>query len=183
MLQTCPRNLFDRKGVFTLEAIEMDAEELELELIDGGAEDVEQEGDVYIITTSFEDFGNMQKKLEEMNIEPKSAEVQRVPNTTTALDVNGAQSALKMVDALEDDDDVQSVFHNLEMTDDLAVAAFGNSDFRSAMAPVTRGKGRVFRISNELRAESLTSIPRRAACSGFLAKSCSPCLYPPSIRT
>lgn len=116
--------LFDRKGIFTISTEERDIEELELELIDGGAEDLDhdQEENELIITVAFEDFGNMQKKLEDLNIEPKNAVLERIPSTTTTLTVHDAKKVLNLVDSLEDDDDVQNVFHNLEMTDELAVA-------------------------------------------------------------
>lgn len=111
--------LFDRKGVFTVPQAEHDPEELELELIDAGIEEFEAEDDVFIITCALEDFGNLQSKLEELNIEPESAELQRIPNNTKELDVDTAKSLLGLIEAFEDDDDVQSVYHNLEMTTEL----------------------------------------------------------------
>ncbi|MDX2414228.1 MAG: YebC/PmpR family DNA-binding transcriptional regulator [Bacteroidales bacterium] len=112
--------LFDRKGIFSLNILEgMDMDELELELIDAGAEDIEIE-DIITVSSALEDFGNLNKKFEEMSIEPISAELQRIPNDTKTLDLESAKSVLRLVDALEDDDDVQNVFHNLEMTDELA---------------------------------------------------------------
>ena len=117
--------IFDQKGVFTINSSaveEMDTDELELELIEGGAEDVEHVEDKLIITTAFEDFGLMQKKLEELNIEPKSANLERFPTSTTALSVSDAKVALHLIENLEEDDDVQNVFHNLEMTEELEAA-------------------------------------------------------------
>ncbi|MDR2009403.1 MAG: YebC/PmpR family DNA-binding transcriptional regulator [Bacteroidales bacterium] len=115
--------LFDRKGVFELEKPEnIDFEELELELIDAGAEEIEIEDNTITITSAMEDFGNINKKLEELNINVTNAELQRIPNDTKELPVNEAKSVLKLIEILEDDDDVQKVFHNLEMTDELAEA-------------------------------------------------------------
>jgi transcriptional/translational regulatory protein YebC/TACO1 len=94
-------------------------DELELELIDGGAEEIEVD-DVITVTCAIEDFGNLNRKLEGMGIEPISAELQRIPNDTKTLDLDAAKSVLRLLDTLEDDDDVQNVFHNLEMTDELA---------------------------------------------------------------
>ncbi len=113
--------LFDRKGIFTLMSADHDLEELELELIDGGAEeiDVDQALGEITVTVAFEDFGVMQKKLEDLNIEPQSATLERIPTTTTTLSVSDAKTALALIDSLEDDDDVQNVFHNLEMTSEL----------------------------------------------------------------
>ena len=111
--------LFDRKGIFTVPIGELDEEEFELEMIDAGAEDIELEDGFFSITTAMEDFGNMQKKLEEMGIEPESAELQRIPHETVKLELEDARKILKVIEAFEDDDDVQKVFHNLEITDEL----------------------------------------------------------------
>jgi len=112
--------LFDRKGIFTINPVEgLDMDELELELIDGGAEEIEMD-EIISVTCAIEDFGNLNKKLEEMGIEPVSAELQRIPNDTKSLDLESSKGVLKLIDALEDDDDIQYVFHNLEMTDELA---------------------------------------------------------------
>ena len=113
--------IFERKGVFTipLSAISMDEEEFEMELIDGGAEEFEKEDDVMMVYSSFEDFGSMQKKLEELGIEVQNAEVQRIPNTTVELDIHAAKTIMNMMERFEDDDDVTSVYHNLELSDEL----------------------------------------------------------------
>jgi len=114
--------LFDRKGVITVPKADFDPEEFELEIIDAGAEEIDDERDVYIITTALEDFGNVQKKLEEMGIDPENAELQRIPNNTKTLDVNSALKVLKIIDEFEEDDDVQNVYHNLEITDEMMKA-------------------------------------------------------------
>lgn len=116
--------LFDRKGVFSVgekavEAREMDEEEFMMELIDAGAEDVEQEEGFFNIYTAMEDFGSMVKKLEELGVEAENAELQRIPKTTVKLDKDAAQGVMKLIDAFEDDDDVQNVFHNLELTEEM----------------------------------------------------------------
>jgi YebC/PmpR family DNA-binding regulatory protein len=111
--------IFERKGVFTLPIGTLDEEELTLDLIDGGAEDVVKEDEVFLVYTSFEDFGTMHKKLEELELEPESAEVQRIPTTTKELNVGEAKQILKLAEKFEDDEDVQNVYHNLEITDEL----------------------------------------------------------------
>jgi YebC/PmpR family DNA-binding regulatory protein len=111
--------LFERKGVFVIPKGELDQDEFELEMIDGGAEDIEVDDDFFTVTTAMEDFGNMQKKLEEMNIEPENAELQRIPHDTVELEKENALKILKVIDLFEDDDDVQKVFHNLEITDEV----------------------------------------------------------------
>ena len=114
--------MFDRKGVFSVTKGDFDIEEFELEIIDAGAEDFEVEDDKIIITTALEDFGNVQKKLEELKIEAENAELQRIPNDTKVLGIEDAKQIMAIIDAFEDLDDVQNVFHNLEMTDELAEA-------------------------------------------------------------
>lgn len=114
--------LFDRKGVFEIPQGDIDEEEFELEMIDAGAEDMELEEGVFTITCALEDFGSCQKKLEELNIEPEKAELQRIPTTTKETDVETARSVMTMIEAFEDDDDVQAVYHNLELTDEIAEA-------------------------------------------------------------
>jgi YebC/PmpR family DNA-binding regulatory protein len=117
--------IFDRKGIFTLanEALEgKDLDEVEMELIDGGAEEVERNDQGLEVTTAFEDFGNMQKKLEEIQIEAASAELQYIPHSTTALGVEESRQVLAAIEKFEEDDDVNNVFHNLELTDELLEA-------------------------------------------------------------
>ncbi|NQU31997.1 MAG: YebC/PmpR family DNA-binding transcriptional regulator [Bacteroidetes bacterium] len=112
--------MFERKGVFIVPVGDIDQDEFEMELIDAGAEEMELADDGFFhITTSLEDFGAMQKKLEELKIEPESAELRRNPTDTKVLDIEDALRIMKTIDLFEDDDDVQNVFHNLEFTDDL----------------------------------------------------------------
>ncbi len=111
--------LFDRKGVFTIPQQNLNLENFELEVIDAGAEDFEVENGIITITTSMEDFGSMMKKLEELNIEPENAELQRIPKETVTLDVEKAKKVMRLIDIFEEDDDVTNVFHNLELTDEI----------------------------------------------------------------
>jgi YebC/PmpR family DNA-binding regulatory protein len=113
--------IFDRKAVFTFSAsqIEMDLEELEMELIDAGLEELENDEGTLTVTSDFTDFSNMQKQLESMNIELESSELQRFPNNTKSFDLEDAKLVLKLIDKLEEDEDVQNVFHNMEMGEEL----------------------------------------------------------------
>ncbi|MCF8233484.1 MAG: YebC/PmpR family DNA-binding transcriptional regulator [Bacteroidales bacterium] len=112
--------LFDRKGIFLIPADNVtDKEEFELEMIDAGAEDIEEEEGFITVATSMEDFGNMQKKLEEMNIEAESQKLERIPHERVSLDKESAKKILKVIETFEDDDDVQNVYHNLEVTDEV----------------------------------------------------------------
>jgi len=114
--------MFERKGIISLAAEELDPEEFELELIDAGVEDIELEDGVFMITTPMEEFHNVQKKLEEMGLEPDSAELQRIPNDTVDLPLEQAVQIMKIVEEFEDDDDVQAVSHNLNVTDEVSEA-------------------------------------------------------------
>ena len=113
--------IFDRKAIFTFSEsqLEMDLEELEMELIDAGLEELENDEGILTVTTDFSDFSNMQKQLESMNIELESSELQRFPNNTKNLVAEEAKSVLKLIDKLEEDEDVQNVFHNMEMTEEV----------------------------------------------------------------
>lgn len=112
--------LFDRKGVFVIQNNgSFDIEEFELEMIDAGAEDFEENDNLIMLTTVLEDFGSVSKKLEELGVEPESQELQRIPHNTTTLSNSDAKKVLHLVERLEDDDDVQKVYHNLEITSEL----------------------------------------------------------------
>jgi len=110
---------FKKMGVFKLKPEGINQEELELELIDHGLEEMgegtgENNETVLVIRVAFNDFGKMQKALEEKNLTPLSAEVEWIPTTTVQLPEDQAQEVLKLVDKLEQDEDVQKVFHNLQ---------------------------------------------------------------------
>lgn len=111
--------IFDRKGVFVLpKKADMDLEMLEMELIDAGLEEMEVDDEYITLYTAMEDFGAMVKKLEDMKLEVENAELQRIPNTTKALDEESMRKVLKIVDLLEEDDDVQAVYHDMEIPED-----------------------------------------------------------------
>lgn len=111
--------LFDRKGIFTVPKADIDQDTFEMELIDAGAEDIELEDEFFTVTTAMEDFGSMMKKLEELGIEPESASLQRIPKEAVKLDADSARKVMKLIDMFEDDDDVQNVYHNLEISEEL----------------------------------------------------------------
>jgi YebC/PmpR family DNA-binding regulatory protein len=108
--------VFTRKGVFAFDKAGLaawDLEELELELIDHGLEDLAVDDELVYLYTAFTDFGTMQKALEELKLEAKSAELQYLPSTYVDLDEDQAKDVLDLIDRLEGDDDVQNVYHNL----------------------------------------------------------------------
>jgi len=110
---------FRKMGVFKLKPERLDAESLEFELIDHGLEEMgegsgENNEPVLVLRTAFSNFGNMQRALEERKITPLSAEMEWIPSTTIELPESQAEELLKLVDKLEQDEDVQKVFHNLQ---------------------------------------------------------------------
>lgn len=105
--------MFERKGVFKFDPDKLDLDELELDLIDAGADDIERGEEETIVYTKFTEFGHMQKYLESKNLEPKSSELHYIPATTKELTEEQQDEVLKCVEALEGDDDVQNVYHNL----------------------------------------------------------------------
>lgn len=110
---------FKKMGVFKLKNEGVNPEDLELELIDFGLEELGESTndtgeEILVIRCAFNDFGNMQKALEEKNIATISAEVEWIPLNLVELGEEEAQEVLKLVDKLEQDDDVQKVFHNLK---------------------------------------------------------------------
>jgi YebC/PmpR family DNA-binding regulatory protein len=108
--------IFDRKGIFTFALPDnKDEEEMMLEIIDAGAEDVEIEDGYVTVTTEMEDFGNVNKKLDELDIETETAELQRIPKTHVDLADDDFVKVMKFIDLLEDNDDVQKVYHNIEI--------------------------------------------------------------------
>ena len=114
--------LFDHKGVFTINREGVNMEEVELELIDAGADDIEADEDMITISCAKEDFGNLNKKLNEIGIEPENAGLMRIPNDLKSLDVESAKKFMRFVEALEDDDDIQNVYHNLQITEEIEAA-------------------------------------------------------------
>lgn len=105
--------MFERKGIFKFDPSKLNLDELELDLIDAGAEEIQKEEDEVIIYTKFTDFGAMQKFLETKKLEPKSSELQYIPNSTKELSEKEQDEVMECVTALEADDDVQNVYHNL----------------------------------------------------------------------
>jgi YebC/PmpR family DNA-binding regulatory protein len=110
---------FKKMGVFKLKTEGLNQEDLELELIDAGLEEMgegtgENGETILVLRTAFNDFGNMQKALEEKKITPITAEVEWIPSTPMELPEGQAEDVLKLVDKLEQDEDVQKVFHNLK---------------------------------------------------------------------
>ncbi|NQY67457.1 MAG: YebC/PmpR family DNA-binding transcriptional regulator [Flavobacteriales bacterium] len=111
--------LFSRKGVFAVQQGNWTEDDFMMEVIDAGAEEVELEEGIFNITTALEDYGKMQSKLEDLGAEVDSSEVERIAGELVEVDAENAQKVMSLIDALEEDDDVQNVFHNMELSDEL----------------------------------------------------------------
>lgn len=111
--------LFDHKSVFKIKAKEgVSLEDLELELIDYGVDELEADGEEIVLYGEFESFSNVQKYLEENGFEIESAEFERIPNDTKEVTEEQRASIEKLLEKFEDDEDVQNVFHNMKEADD-----------------------------------------------------------------
>jgi YebC/PmpR family DNA-binding regulatory protein len=108
--------LFERRGVILVDAERADEDELTLAAADGGAEDVEQDGSSFRVTSPPESLSTVREAVEAAGIEVDSAELTMVPKTTVSLeDENAAKKTLRLIDALEENDDVQEVYSNFDI--------------------------------------------------------------------
>ena len=107
--------LFDHKCVFKIEPKEgVSLEDLELELIDYGVDEIEMDDDGIVLYGEFKSYSDIQKYLEENNYEIHSAEFERIPHDTKVLDDEQRAQIEKLIEKFEEDEDVQNVFHNME---------------------------------------------------------------------
>ena len=109
---------FKKMGVFKLKPENVNIEELELELIDFGLEEMGEGSDengeaIIVLRSAFTDFGNLQKALEDKNIATISAELEWIPTVTVPVTDEQAEEISKLIERLEQDDDVSKVFHNM----------------------------------------------------------------------
>jgi YebC/PmpR family DNA-binding regulatory protein len=116
--------IFNRKGVFTIEKekITSSLEDLEMDLIDGGLEELEIDEEAITVYCNFTDFSNMQNKIEDLGIEIQNSELQRIPITTKNISASEAEKVIKLLDLLEENDDVQQVFHNMVLSEEILEA-------------------------------------------------------------
>lgn len=109
---------FRKMGVFKLNPEGLNMDDLELELIDHGLDELGESNDdngnpILVLRCAFNDFGNLQKALEEKNITPNSAELEWIPSTTVPVTDEQAEDISKLIERLEQDEDVNKVFHNM----------------------------------------------------------------------
>ena len=110
--------LFDQKGIFEIPAEGQDEDELFLLVADAGAEDLRHEDDLFVVETPVEAFGAVQAALTEAGIEPEEAGLQRLPTTTTTPDTDTISQVLRLLDTLDEHQDVQAVYSTLEVDED-----------------------------------------------------------------
>ena len=113
--------IFDKKGVFTIDpkCVPIGIDDLEMTLIDAGLQNLEVDDEAITVYCNFSDFNNMQLKLEELSIEVVNSESQRVPNNFKVITAEQAEKVIKLLDLLEENDDVQQVYHNMELTKEI----------------------------------------------------------------
>ena len=112
--------VFDRMGVFEIAQGNLNEDDFTMEMIDSNASVVELNEGFFTVLLPFESFGLLQRKLESMGIEAENASIQSIPKERTTLDLESAKKVMKLIEMLEDLDDVQQVYHNLEITEELA---------------------------------------------------------------
>jgi YebC/PmpR family DNA-binding regulatory protein len=115
----CVSFMFQRKGQIIIERNEdMDEDEVMMLALDAGAEDFEASEEMFEITANPEEFSTVREALEKEGFEFLSAEITMIPDITVAIDMDTAPKFQKLVDMLEDDDDVQDVYHNADFPDE-----------------------------------------------------------------
>jgi YebC/PmpR family DNA-binding regulatory protein len=109
--------MFTRKGMFRIKAEGQNPEDLEFELIDFGLDELKIEEDEIVLYTTFEDFGVMQKALEDRKIEIENAELIRIPTILKQVTDAQTEDLIKLIDKFEEDEDVANVFHTMDMSE------------------------------------------------------------------
>jgi len=121
--------VFAQKGVFVLGAPDAaKADDLEMLLIDAGAEEVQRGETEWEVQSAFDDFGAMVQALHDAGIQAREANLQRMPVIFKKLHTDDARQALKLIARLEEDDDIDTVYHNLEFSEELAAQLIASGD-------------------------------------------------------
>jgi YebC/PmpR family DNA-binding regulatory protein len=109
--------MFTRKAVFKIKDEGLDVESLELDLIDHGLSELKHEDDLVALYCEFTDFGILQKALDERSLEVQSAELLRIPGHALKLNDEQAEDVIKLIEKMEEDEDVVNIFHNMDMSE------------------------------------------------------------------
>lgn len=114
----CLQFIFERKSIFTLKDTGIDPDELLMELIDEGAEEIEKEDDLLIVSAPVESYGTLLKKLDAMDVELEDSGLERVPLIEKEISNENYEKISNLINSLEEDDDVQTVYHNVQWRDE-----------------------------------------------------------------
>ena len=110
--------MFSRKGVFTIKKeVVNDPEEFELELIDHGLEELKAEDDDYVLYCDFADYGTLSKALDDAGMEVSESKLDRIPSHSKQLSDEQVEEVIKLIEKMEEDDDVLQVFHTMDMSE------------------------------------------------------------------
>jgi len=109
--------MFDRTCNFRIPAEGVDVEEIELDFIDFGVEEVFEDEDGVLLYAPFDQFGAIQKELEKREVEILSSGFERIPQITKKLTADQEEEVIRLIEKIEEDDDVQNVYHALDITD------------------------------------------------------------------
>ena len=123
----CVAWMFSQKGTFTIPASAIEEDELIELCLEAGADDVTREGDVFEVTCDVRSFSAIKQALADKSVETIAGEIAMVPNTTVSAGEDKAQQVLKLMEALEDHDDVQNVYANLDISEEVAAKLEGQS--------------------------------------------------------
>lgn len=113
----CVAWMFDKKGLIVVNKEEQDEDEIMMMALEAGAEDIQDEGDTFDVFTSPSEFESVRSQLIENGIEPLRAEICRIPQSTVAIEGQEAEQLLRLLEVLEEHDDVQNVYANFDMDD------------------------------------------------------------------
>ncbi len=115
-------HVFERKAEFVIELAALkgrDPDEFEMEAIDAGADDVIRDEEGFIVLAPYTSFGTMAQKLEQLGVVSKTAELKRFPLSLIPADLETARNVMRLVDLLDEDEDVNAVYHNMELTEEV----------------------------------------------------------------
>jgi YebC/PmpR family DNA-binding regulatory protein len=113
----CVAWMFDQKGLIVVNKEGQDEDEIMMMVLEAGAEDIQDEGDTFDVFTSPSEFESVRSQLTESGIEPLRAEISRIPQSTVAIEGQKAEQLLRLLEVLEEHDDVQNVYANFDMDD------------------------------------------------------------------
>ncbi|HIE79896.1 MAG TPA: YebC/PmpR family DNA-binding transcriptional regulator, partial [Nitrospinaceae bacterium] len=123
----CVGWMFEKKGLITVKTEAKSEDDLMELVIDAGADDMQTVEDHYEITTAIENFETVRKALEEADVPMDTAELTRIPQNTVSLDAKKGKALLKLMDILDDHDDIQKAYSNFDIPDDVMAAIIESS--------------------------------------------------------